>query len=187
MQPRNKLAVAMTAMSIAAAGGGIGAAAAQAQDEVLQSTTTTFWVGGSGTCFTGIASAGFSAAGPATGPYAGTFTETNANVRVSTQLNPISRKLTLSIPFTINSGSTTITGTITNPPPYSGGGTSCRNFYPNGPSSNANAATYTATIQSQGQPAQTVSGTAQFSAAFEFMPHVVAVAPAATLLNFPAP
>ena len=186
--PGKKLAVAMTAMSIAALGGGIGAARAQAQNEVLQATATTFHAGGGGWCFKGSASATFSASGPATGSYSGTFTETNANVSVS-KPTFTSSTLTLSIPFTISSGSTTITGTIINPPPYSGGTILCfgGSFYAGGPIVNANAATYTATIQSPGQPAQTVSGTAQVSAAFQFRPQqALGTPPTATLLNFPS-
>ena len=52
----------------------------------------------------------------------------------------------------------------------------------------ASAATYTATIQSKGHPAQNVSGTAQVSAAFDFRPrYVVETPPTVTLLNFPSP
>src|SRR5205085_12661082 len=108
VQRTKKLAVAVSAMAIAAVGGGTAATAAQAQDEVLQATATTFTAGGIGWCFNGSASATFSASGPATGPYLGTFTETNANVRVSAPTFT-SRTLTLSIPFTIRSGSTTVT------------------------------------------------------------------------------
>ena len=189
VQRTKKLAVAVGAMAIAAGGVGTAATAAQAQNEVLQATATTFTGGTSGWCFKGSASATFTAAGPATGPYPGTFTETNANVSVSAPTYT-SRTLTLSIPFTISSGSTTITGTITNPPPYSGGSLLCSggSFYAGGPIVNANAAAYTATIQASGQRAQTVSGTAQVSAAFEFRPqHVLGTAPTATLLNFPSP
>ena len=187
MQARKRVAVAMTAMSIAVPGGGIGAAEAQGQSEVVQSTATTFWGGRSGTCFAGSASVTFSAAGPATGPYTGTFTDTDAYVRVSTPTVPSSNQLTLSIPFTINSGSTTITGTITDPAPYSGGAIFAVTSTA-GTIVNANAATYTATIQHQGQHDKTVSGTAQFNASFEFSPqHILAAAPTATLLDFPSP
>ena len=141
-------------------------------------------------CINGSTSATFSATGPATGPYPGTFTETNANVTVSAQLKPqISRKLTLSIPFAITSGTTTITGTITNPPPYAGGSILCGggSLPAAGPIVGANAATYTATIQSQGHT-QKVNGTAQVSASFEFRPqHVLGTPPTVTLLNFPSP
>jgi len=190
MLGRTRLSVAVTAMAAAAASGGIAATGAQAQDEVLQATTTTFWGGGTGLCVNGSTSATFSATGPATGPYPGTFTETNANVTVTAQFKPqISRKLTLSIPFAITSGTTTITGTITNPPPYAGGSILCGggSLPAAGPIVAANAATYTATIQSQGDT-QKVTGTAHVSAAFEFRPqHVVGTPPTATLLAVPAP
>ena len=190
MQGKKKLSVAITALSIAAANGGIAATGAQAQDEVLQATTTTFYGGGTGLCINGSTSATFSATGPAIGPYPGTFTETNANVTVSAQFKPqISRKLTLWIPFGITSGTTTITGTITNPPPYAGGSILCGggSLPAAGPIVGANAATYTATIQSQGHT-QKVNGTAQVSASFEFRPqHVLGSPPTVTLLNFPSP
>jgi hypothetical protein len=100
------------------------------------------------------------------------------------------RTLTLSIPFTITSGSRTITGTVTNPSPYSGGSILCfgGSFYPAGPMVYANAATYTATIQTKGQPAKKVGGTAQVRAAFEFRPqHTLVTPPTVTLLNLPSP
>jgi hypothetical protein len=189
MHGKNKLAVAMTAISVAAVVGGIGAGAAHAQSEVLQATATTFRAGAGGYCFKGSASVTFSASGPATGPYAGTFTETPANVSVSAPTYT-SRTLTLSIPFTITSGSTSITGTITNPPPYSGGTILCSggSFHAGGPIVNAQAATYTATIQNQRRLAKAVSGTAQVSAAFEAWPYqVLGTPPTVTLLNFPSP
>ena len=179
----------MTALSIAAVGGGTAASAAQAQNEVLQASTTTFTGGGGGWCFKGSANTTFSAAGPASGPYPGSFTQTNANVRISV-LTWTSRTLTLSIPFTITSGSTTITGTVTNPPPYAGGSLGCGSGSMQTASVivAANGATYTATIQSKGQPAQNVLGTAQVSASFEFRPqHVLGTPPTVTLLNFPSP
>ena len=191
MQGRKKLAVAVTAMSIAAVGGGGATAmAARAQDEVLQATSTTFIAGGgSGSCFSGVASVTFTAAGPATGPYAGSFTgATPATAIVSARITPqISRTLTLSIPFTITSGSTTITGTVTNPAPYSGGSLLCVRspLNPtNGLSVAANSATYTATVQRQGHT-QNVKGTAQVSAAFQG--GRVTTPPNVTLLNFPSP
>jgi hypothetical protein len=202
VQTKKKLALAMTAMSIAALGEGIGAAAAQAQDEVLPATATTFTAGGSGLCVNGASSATFNAAGSATGtnglapPYPGTFTETSANVYVSARTVNVSgsvqitRTLTLSIPFTITSGSTTITGTVTNPAPYSGGSILCSggSFYAGGPLVNATAAAYTATIQAKRQPAKKVGGTAQVGAAFVFRPqHVLGTPPTVTLLNFPSP
>lgn len=178
------LAVAVSAIIIAAAEG-VAANAAQAQNEVLSATTTTFSAGGSGWCFKGSASATFNAVGPAAGPYAGTFTEINANANVSAP-SYTSRNLTLSIPFTVSSGATTITGSVTNPPPYSGGSLLCSNFFAAGVVVNAGAAAYTATIQSTGTTARRVSGTAQVSAAFDFRPqHLLGEPPTVTLLNFP--
>ena len=190
MQATKKLAVAITAMSIAAANAGIAATGARAQDEVLQATTTTFIAGAAnGSCISGTASATFTAAGPATGPHAGSFTEaTPATASVTARITPqISRTLTLSIPFTISSGSTTITGTVTNPPPYSGGSLLCFRspFNPtNGLSVAANSAAYAATVHSQGHT-QSVKGTAQVSAAFQG--GRVTTPPTVTLLNFPSP
>jgi len=188
MQGKNKPAVAVTAMAIATVGGGTAASAAQAQDEVLQATTTTFTGGGGGWCFKGSANATYIAAGPATGPYPGTSNQTNANVSVSV-LSWTSRTLTLSIPFTISSGGTTITGTVTNPPTYAGGSLLCGSgsMQTAGVIIAANGATYIATIQSQGHT-QSVKGTAQVSASFEFRPqHVLGTPPTVTLLNFPSP
>jgi hypothetical protein len=185
MQVKKKLAVAVTAMSIAALGGATAASAAQAQDEMLSATTTTFTGTWGGWCFKGSSSATFSSSGSASDPYAGSFTETNANVKVSVTYT--SRTLTLSIPFTIKSGGTTITGTVTNPAPYSGGSLLCfgGSFYTGGPIVNATAAAYTATIKSAGIT-QNVNGTADVSAAFDFRPfHVLGTAPTVTLLNFP--
>jgi len=190
MREKAKLAIATTAMTLATLYGGIGVATAQAQDEVLQATTTTFTGGSGGLCLKGSANATFSAAGPASGPYLGTFTQTDANVSVSVSvLTPTTRTLALSIPFTITSGSTTITGTVTNPPPYAGGSLLCASGWQTaGVIVAANGATYTATIQSQAQPAKKVSGTAHVSAAFQFRPgYVVGTPPTMTLLNFPSP
>jgi hypothetical protein len=189
MPGRKKLAAVMTAVSITAAGGGIGAAGAQAQDEVLQATATAFNAGGLGMCLRGSAWATFSDAGSATGPYHGTFTETNATISVDrATLAPST--LTMSIPFTVSSGNTAITGTITNPL-RSGGSILCfgGSFLSAGPVAKTNSAAYTATIESQGQPAQTVSGTAQASAAFRFRPYwaTQATPPTVTLLNLPSP
>jgi hypothetical protein len=188
MRRKSKLAVAMTAACVAAAGG-IGAGAAQAQDKLLQASATTFQAGSSGYCFKGSARATFTASGPATGSYAGTFTEVAANVLVSSPTYAYT-STTLTLSITIVSGSTTINGTITNPPPYSGGTLSCfgGSFFTAGLIANANAATYTATIQSPGQLAQTVSATAQASAAFQSRPYqILGTPPTVTLLNFPSP
>ena len=62
-------------------------------------------------------------------------------------------RLAFGIPFTITSGTTTITGMITNPYPWSGGLFECGAVH-----GDAHDATYTATIQPAGQ---TISGSAQ--------------------------
>jgi IPT/TIG domain len=187
--PCKKVAVAVSTMAIAAAGGGITATAAQAEDEVLGATATTFTGGGSGLCLKGSGSATFNAAGSATGPYPGTFTETNANASVSVNNLIPSSTLKLSVPFAISSHSTTITGMVTNPPPYSGGALECGggSFNVAGVLVNPSAATYTATIQATGQPARTVSGTAHVSAAFIFPPRCCTTPPTVTLLNLASP
>jgi hypothetical protein len=194
MKGKKKLAVAVTAISIAGLGGGTAASAAQAQNEVLP-TTTTFWGGGSGVCIgTASASVSFSASGAVTaGPYPGLFTETvrvGFSRRVYWQAGKltISSTSTLSIPFTITSGSTTITGTVTNPAGSGVGITDCVNYYPGGLFVSASNATYTATIQTQGQTAKTtVTGTAQVSGLFALRPPVKGTPLSVTLLNFPSP
>jgi hypothetical protein len=197
MKGRKKLAVAVTAISIAGLGGGIPAAAAQAQaeNEVFQPTTSTSTGGASGVCIgNGSASVKFSAGGAVTGPYPGSFTETGGvgfSRRMYWQTVPIrkliiSSTLTLSIPFTIGFGSTTITGEITNPA-GSGGSVDCVNYYIGGLDVSAYNATYTATIKTEGQTAETVTGAAQVSGIFSFSPRVVGTLPWVTLLNFPSP
>jgi hypothetical protein len=195
MNWKKKLAVAATAISIAGIGGGTAASAAQAQNEVLQPTTqTTFW-GKSGVCIgTESASANFSASGAVTTePYPGSFTETGRvgfSRRVYWQAGKLtsSNTSTLSISFTITSGSTTITGTITNPAGSGVGITPCVNYYPGGLLVSASNATYTATIQTEGQTAETtVTGTAQVSGLFSLSPIVKGTPLSVTLLNFPSP
>jgi hypothetical protein len=187
--PCKKVAVAVSMMAIAAAGGGIAATAAQAETEVLGATATTFTGGGGGLCSKGSGSAMFNATGAATGPYPGAFTETNANASVSVNDLTPSSTLKLSIPFTISSHSATITGMVTNPSPYSGGALECGggSFNVAGVLVNPSAAAYTATIQGTGQPARTVSGTADVSAAFIFPPRCCTTPPTVTLLAFASP
>jgi hypothetical protein len=194
VQTKKKLALAMSAMSIAALGGGIGAASAHAQNEVLTGTATTIWGGANGLCFgnqPAAATVAFNAAGSAA-PYAGTFTEANASASLTriAAVKPYTQ-LKLAIPFTIVSGSTTISGAIANPSPYAGGYYSCfgGSFHIGGVLVNANGATYTATIQRSGQPAQTVSGTAEITGGFEFQPYGVSHSTTVkeTLLNLPSP
>ncbi len=179
MQVKRKLGVAMTAMSIAAVAGGIGAAGAQAQNEVLQGTATTtsggvsFGTPGScGSSGSHTVWAVFSAAGTATGPYTGQFTNTNATGSVSGYQKPGQMFLRLHIPFTISSGTTTITGTINPPNPDTLPGW----FLCNGSTftgfeaATGNWLNYTATIQTLGQPAQTISGTAAVDGNFYIQP-----------------
>jgi hypothetical protein len=174
------LAVAVSAMSIAALGGGIGAAGAQAQStEVLTGTATKISGSAYGNClyrYSIAAGVNFSAVGSATstgangapGPYSGTFTETNANANLSGTRNP-PWKVGLHIPFFITSGNTTITGTIVSSTyPATGtfdAGFLCSGSVPVGFSLGSGpyyypSPKYTATIQSPGQPAQAISGNA---------------------------
>ena len=195
MNGKKKLAVAVTAISIAGLGGGTAASAAQAQDEVLQPTTQTFFWGKSGVCIgTESASGNLSASGAVTaGPYPGSFSETGRvafSRRVYWQAGKLtsSSTSTLSISFTITSGSTTITGAITNPAGSGVGITPCVNYYPGGLLVSAFNATYTATIQTEGQTAETtVAGTAQVSGLFSLSPIVKGTPLSVTLLNFPSP
>jgi hypothetical protein len=133
--------------------GGALVAEAQAQTETLSSTTTT--ISGSVHCSPLSPSVGvtFDAAGAATGPYPGQFTETNAVASVSgLYLKPFYIQLRLGIPFTITSNTTTITGRISSRP-WFGGLFECGAVY--GRTFNA---TYTATIEPAGQK---ISGNAQ--------------------------
>jgi hypothetical protein len=170
MKGKRKLAVAVTAMSIAGVCGGIGAAGAQAQTEVLQGTATTIGGQTGGSCASVMwksVSVNFSAVGSATGPYPGVFTNTNANGGVSGEMRPLYEQLHVSIPFTIKSGATTIVGTITNPYPWMGGWFICGGSgLPVGFSASAfpaNHSTYTATIYPSRQP---INGTASISGNF---------------------
>jgi hypothetical protein len=175
MHAKKKLAVAMTAMSLAGTVGEIGAAEARAQSEVLQGTATTISGQAAGVCGSPLSksvSAKFDAAGPASGPYSGAFTETNATGGVSGWQRPLYEQLRVSIPFTIGSGTTTITGTITNPYPWVGGSFICNGSALVGftMGAYANNATYTATIERPGQLPQTISGNAQLRGNFYIQP-----------------
>jgi hypothetical protein len=185
---KKQLAVAMTTMSVAALGGGIGAAGAQAQnDETLSGTATTSG-GASGLCLSSslLATAYSNVAGRATGPYAGNFTETNATASLSRSAGKT--QLKLAIPFAISSGTTTITGTISNAKPYAGGSPLCGpSFQIFGIDVTTNGAQYTATIQRPGLPAQTISGTAQINGGFQFRPFGRQTTVTETLLAFPSP
>jgi len=185
---KKKLAVAITMMSIASLTGGIGAPGAQAQNDETLSGTATTTGGATGLCSSSalLATANFNAAGSATAPYPGTFTETNASASLSRSTGKT--QLKLAIPFTINSGTTTITGTITNPKPYAGGSPLCGpSFQIYGIAVGTNGGQYTATIQRPGQPAHTISGTAQINGGFQFRPPGRQTTVTETLLAFPSP
>lgn len=188
MPTKKTLALAITTMSVAALGGGIGAAVAQAQNDETLSGTGTTTGGATGFCLSSslLANANFNVAGSAAGPYPGQFTETNASASLSRSASKT--QLKLAIPFTISSGTTTITGTITNPKPYAGGSPLCGSgFLIFGIDVGTNAAQYTATIQRPGRPAQTINGTAQVNGGFQFRPPARQTIVTETLLAFPAP
>jgi hypothetical protein len=186
--PRKKtLALTITTMSIAALGAGIGAAVAQAQDETLSGTATTTG-GATGFCVSSslVANANSNVAGSAAGPYPGQSTEPNAIASLSRSAGKT--RLHFAIPFTISSGTTTITGTITNPEPYAGGSPLCGSgFLIFGIDVGTNAAQYTATIHRSGRPDRTINGTAQIGASFQFRPPGRQTTVTETLLAFPAP
>ncbi|HUO71564.1 MAG TPA: hypothetical protein VMU39_12365 [Solirubrobacteraceae bacterium] len=187
--PTNKtLALAITTMSIAALGAGIGAAAAQAQNDETLSGTATTTGGATGFCVSSslLANANSSVAGSAAGPYPGQFTEPNAIASLSRSAGKTQLKLT--IPFMITSGTTTITGTITNPTPYAGGSPLCGSgFLIFGIDVGTNGAQYKATIQRPGRPDQTINGAAQINGGFQFRPPGRQTTVTETLLAFPAP
>ena len=188
MPKKKTLALAMTTISIAALGAGIGAAAAQAQNDETLSGTATTTGGAAGLCLSSslLANANVTLAGSAAGPYPGPFTETNATASLSRNAGKTQLKLT--IPFTITSGRTTITGTITNPQPYAGGSPLCGpSFSIYGIDVGTTAAHYTATIKRPGRPAQTINGTAQINGGFQFRPYGRQTTVTETLLALPAP
>jgi len=185
---KQKRAVAITTMSVAALGGGIGAAGGQAQNDETLSGTATTTGGATGLWLSSslLATANFNAAGSPAAPYHGNFSETNASASLSRSAG--NTQLKLAIPFTISSGTTTITGTITNPKPYAGGSPLCGpSFYISGIDVGTNGGQYTATIQRPGQPAQTISGTAQINGGFQFRPPGRRTTVTEALLAFPSP
>jgi hypothetical protein len=139
--------------------------AAQAQTEGLAGTPTT--TTGSWSCIgRGVgqqrsASATFQATGTATGPYPGPFTATGS-ASLHGNYGPLAEGY-LGIGFTITSGSTTITGTITRNPLY--GGVNCGGSI----GFSTSSATYTATIQA-GNTTQTISGAAAVAGGLHTQP-----------------
>jgi hypothetical protein len=113
------------------------------------------------------ASATFNVSGEATGPYPGSFVESQGSANLFyTVIHNMDSYDGLSVPFTITSGATTITGTIShsqfslNPSFLNDFGFLCDGPAVAGLSLNTTD-TYTATIQAPGQASQTISGQAQ--------------------------
>jgi hypothetical protein len=164
MRRTNKFVVAITAMSLAAVGGGIGAAGAQARSEVLSGTVTT--TSGSSYCQTGNGARSFSVkfdgAGMGTGPYPGPFSETgSASIQTGSHIAfGIGQ---LAINFAITSGTTTMSGTITDNRGFAAmpcNGSASFNLPIGG-----NSATFTGTIRAPGKTPRTIRGTALVSSA----------------------
>jgi hypothetical protein len=169
---QKKFALAITAISLAAVNGGIAAAGAQPQNQVLSGTEvlsgTTTTTGGSARCddhpwlppesWTRVG-LNFNASGTATGPYPGPFTETgHAGLRSPGPCTSGPGSGNIGIGFTINSGATTISGTIHNR-------LSGLLFWCCSISFGPSVGTYTATIQTPGQTPQPISGAAAVSGA----------------------
>jgi hypothetical protein len=122
------------------------------------------------------ANATFNASGNAAGPYPGSFVEEQGSAGLfDTVIHNQLSQSSLSVPFTITSGNTTITGTISH---YQStlmiGGLWGFGFLCNGPavaglSVNSNA-TYTATIQVPGRAPQAISGPAHVSGSVSTQP-----------------
>jgi hypothetical protein len=173
---RNRFALipALAAVAVLAAPAASASAATPLTGETLTGTATT--TNGSASAFRNCAqryviraSATFNASGKATGPYAGSFVEKQGSVSLfNTVIHNQLSYSALSVPFTIASGATTITGTISH---YQssllswylpGFGFLCNGPTVVGLSVNATA-TYTATIQVPGQAPQAMSGQANVS------------------------
>lgn len=124
------------------------------------------------------ASATFNASGNATGPYPGPFVDEQGSAGLfDTVIHNQLSQSALSVPFTITSGNTTITGTISNYQssrfpnlgPLGGLGFLCTGPTVAGLSVNTTA-TYTATIQAPGQAPQAISGQAHVSGSVSIQP-----------------
>ena len=189
LRPRRNgfaLIPALAAVAVLAAPAASASAASPLTGETLTAsgtaTTTNGSAGGFRNCIQRYvlgASATFNASGTATGPYPGPFVETQGSASLfdTVMHNQLSQSA-LSVPFTITSGTTTITGTISNYQssrfpnlgPLGGLGFLC-----NGPTVvglNVNAtATYTATIQ-RGKASQAISGQAHVGGSLSTKPGV---------------
>lgn len=162
---------ALAAVAGLAAPAASASAASPLTGETLAGTATTTSGGGRAipNCTShGLAGVGatFNASGEATGPYPGSFVENQGSASLSESVmhNQLSGD-SLTVPFTITSGATTITGTISHSqssryPNLNGFGFLCNGPTVVGLSVNT-AAAYTATIQAPGKTPQAISGQAQ--------------------------
>lgn len=171
---RDELALIATlaAVAVLAAPATSASAASPLTGETLGGTATT--TNGSGRAILSCirrdvaeASASFNVSGETAGPYPGSFVESQGSANLFyTVIHDTDSYDGLSVPFTITSGATTITGTIShsqfslNPSFLNGFGFLC-----DGPTVAAlslnTTDTYTATIQAPGQASQAISGRAQ--------------------------
>jgi hypothetical protein len=179
MRGKPKFAVAITAISLAPVSGGIAAAGAQARNQVLSGTEvlsgTTTTTGGFARCgihqrpLYGWTRVGVtcSASGTATGPYPGPFSETgHAHLLAMGGGCIIGSRPgwgSIGIGFTINSGATTISGTIHNDLRSGVLFWCCIGSFDPSISFGPSVGTYTATIQTPGQTPQPISGAAAVS------------------------
>ena len=174
---------ALAAVAVLAAPAASASAASPLTGETLAGTATT--TNGSGAALLSCtnrtvaqASATFNASGEATGPYLGSFVEDqgSANLFETVIHNRVSYD-GLSVPFTITSGATTITGTISHSqsslqPILNGFGFLCGGRAVAGLSVNTSG-TYTATIQPPAPAApQAISGQADVFGSLSTQPGV---------------
>ena len=176
---RRRMRLALTAVLAVAAAmvapAGSASAASPLTGETLAVTATTSSGGGAAgpSCTStqraiATASATFNASGTATGPFGGSTVETQGSASLLETVihNRVSYD-SLSVPFTITSGTTTITGTITHGQtsllsiPLPGFGFLCNGSSVVDLQVNTTA-TYAATIEMPGQAAQDISGQAYF-------------------------
>ena len=137
-RPARAIALLLTTFGLFA---GTLVAEAHAQAETLSGTTTTNSGSVYGCPIRGVfpvsVAANFKAAGSATNGsayYPATFTNPSANATVAGWYGkPGYMRMTFGIPFVITSGTTTITGTITNPYPWAGGLFECGTVYGGAP------------------------------------------------------
>ena len=167
---------ALAAAAVLAAPAAPASAATPLTGETLTGAVTT--TNGSSSAFRNCsqryvirAAATFNSSGNATGPYPGPFVDERGSAGLfDTVIHNQLSQSALTVPFTITSGTATITGTITNYQssrfpnlgPLGGLGFLCNGPTVAGLSVNTTA-TYTATIQAPGQAPQAISGHAHVS------------------------